>query len=156
MSMENPEHTAGPWKARARCVTNDGTQDEMAGLGWNIEGPPEPTRGQFFKAADAYLAAASPEMYKALKAMVDHFGPLEDNHLVHKTARLATKKAKAAIAKAEGKTTEEAELNVRLTAALPTLLEIVELFADCYPAQIEPLQGRARWIIAKVRGEATV
>ena len=67
MSMENPEHTSGPWKARARCITNDGTQDEMAGLGWNIEGPPEPTRGQFAKAADAYLVAAAPDLLEALK-----------------------------------------------------------------------------------------
>ena len=61
------EHTPGPWKARARCVTNDGTQDEMAGLGWNIEGPPEPSRGQFSKAADAYLVAAAPDLLAALK-----------------------------------------------------------------------------------------
>ena len=45
------------------------------------------------------------------------------------------------------------EANARLIAAAPTLLEILALFVDCYPDQIEPLQDRARYIIAKVQGE---
>ena len=44
------------------------------------------------------------------------------------------------------------EANARLIAAAPTLLEILALFVDCYPDQIEPLQDRARYIIAKVQG----
>ena len=51
--------------------------------------------------ANAQLIAAAPDLLRALKAMVNHFGVLEDNELVHKTARSATKKAKAAIAKAQ-------------------------------------------------------
>ena len=53
--------------------------------------------------ANARLIAAAPDLLRALQAMVNHFGVLEDNELVHKTARSATKKAKAAIAKAKGK-----------------------------------------------------
>ena len=53
--------TPGPWFARPRHVDNDGTQDEMGGLGWDIEGPPEPMlRGQFALAGDAYLVASAP------------------------------------------------------------------------------------------------
>ena len=59
------EHTPGPWTAKPRSVLNDGTQDQTSdGLGWDIEGPPEPQlRGQFKLAADARLIAASPTMY---------------------------------------------------------------------------------------------
>lgn len=49
--------------------------------------------------ANARLIAASPDLLKALEAMVDHFGVLEDNEMVHSTARAASKKARAAIAK---------------------------------------------------------
>ena len=42
--------------------------------------------------------------------------------------------------------------DARLIAAAPLLLEVLELFVDCYPGQIEPLRGRAREIIAKIRG----
>ena len=64
------KRTPEPWRARPRNVNNDGTQDAMAGLGWDIEGPPEPAlRGQFQLAGDAYMAAASPRMYKALEAV---------------------------------------------------------------------------------------
>ena len=72
------KHTPGPWKARARCVTNDGTQDEMAGLGWNIEGPREPSRGQFSKAADAYLVAAAPDLLEALEGMLNGGGCIDE------------------------------------------------------------------------------
>ena len=63
------EFTPGPWWASPRHVGNDGTQDEMSGLGWDVEGPVEPDgRGQFAKAADAYLVAAAPELFDALRA----------------------------------------------------------------------------------------
>ena len=45
------------------------------------------------------------------------------------------------------------EANARLIAAAPILLGVLALFVDCYPDQIEPLQDRARYIIAKVQGE---
>ena len=38
-------------------------------------------------------------------------------------------------------------------AAAPEMLEVLSIFVDCYPAQIEPLKQRARHLIAKVSGE---
>ena len=65
------EHTPGPWQAYARHVHNDGTQDEMGGLGWDIHGPPKPQlRGQFSLAGDAYLVAAAPDLLAALENAV--------------------------------------------------------------------------------------
>ena len=64
------EHTPGPVgnSLALGMSTMDGTMDEMSGLGWEIDGPPEPMlRGQFAKAADAHLIAASPEMLAALE-----------------------------------------------------------------------------------------
>ena len=43
--------------------------------------------------------------------------------------------------------------NARLIVAAPDLLEVLSIFVDCYPAQIEPLKQRARHLIAKARGE---
>ena len=45
------------------------------------------------------------------------------------------------------------ESNARRIAATPDLLEVLSIFVDCYPAQIEPLKQRARHLIAKARGE---
>ena len=71
--------TPEPWVAVARHRDNDGTQDEMDGLGWDIEGPPEPMRGQFSKCADAQFAAHSPEYVALLVAVVEaeigHYSP---------------------------------------------------------------------------------
>ena len=47
----------------------------------------------------------------------------------------------------------ESETNARRIAATPDLLEVLSIFVDCYPAQIEPLKQRARHLIAKARGE---
>jgi hypothetical protein len=61
--------TAGPWTARHRHVKATATDDEMAGLGWEIDGPPEASlRGQFARAADAHLIAAAPCLLK----VIDH------------------------------------------------------------------------------------
>ena len=58
------DHTPGPWMAYPRHCDNDGTQDQMAGLGWDIEGPLEPQlRGQFAKAGDGGQAILSPLLY---------------------------------------------------------------------------------------------
>ena len=46
------------------------------------------------------LKAANAELLAALKAMVHHLGILEDNDMIHPVARAASKKARAAIAKA--------------------------------------------------------
>lgn len=59
------EHTPGEWQAVPLHVHNDGTMDEMDGLGWDIEGPEQPMRGQFSKAADAKVAAAGPKLLAA-------------------------------------------------------------------------------------------
>jgi hypothetical protein len=57
------DYTPGPWKARSR---NAGQPGDDFFLGWQIEGPPEPQRGQFVREADAHLVAAAPDMYEAL------------------------------------------------------------------------------------------
>lgn len=62
-------HTPAPWVAKARAVDSTGQDDYF--LGWDITGPPEAQRGQFARAADARLAAAAPELYEALKAMLN-------------------------------------------------------------------------------------
>ena len=49
--------------------------------------------------------------------------------------------------------TVDSEDNARLMAAAPDLLEVLSIFVDCYPAQIEPLKQRARHLIAKAKGE---
>ncbi len=63
--------TQEPWVAVARHSGNDGTQDEMSGLGWDIVGPPQPMRGQFSRCADAQFVAHSPEYVALLLAVVE-------------------------------------------------------------------------------------
>ena len=95
MSRETPP----PWAAVPRH--GDWDKDEMSGLGWNIEGPPEPLLGgQFALAADAHKAAAAPESYEALKAWVSerNFDRVA-TYLRTPSENLAL----AAIAKAEGR-----------------------------------------------------
>ena len=45
------------------------------------------------------------------------------------------------------------EACARLMAAAPDLLEVLSIFVDSYPTQIEPLKQRARHLIAKAKGE---
>lgn len=62
------EHTPGPWAVSHRCIGCGPKDDESAGLGLELVGPPEPAlRGQFAKAADALLAAAAPSLFAALE-----------------------------------------------------------------------------------------
>lgn len=90
-------HTPGPWTVTHRCFGAKPTDDEIVGLGWELEGPPEPMlRGQFSKAADAYLVAAAPDLLEALQQLIDE---IEEGHCVGKAA---IKKAIAALAKARG------------------------------------------------------
>lgn len=49
--------TPGPWIAVARHCHNDGDQDEMDGLGWDVDGPPDAMRGQYSRAGDAKFIA---------------------------------------------------------------------------------------------------
>jgi hypothetical protein len=66
--------TAPPWKATHRdvSVSDDADTDATCGglLGWEIEGPPEPDRGQFERAADAHFIAASRTDIPALCAEI--------------------------------------------------------------------------------------
>ena len=61
------EHTPGPWTVRHRCVDKSPYDDESCGLGLEVDGPPEPMRGRFARAADAHLVAAAPELLAALE-----------------------------------------------------------------------------------------
>ena len=102
------EHTPGPWIAQPRHIHNDGTQDEMDGLGWDIKGPPAPMlRGMFAKAADAYLGAAAPELltgYARLWAFVrERYFEVTDAWLD------LEEEYEAAIAKAKGETAGQKE-----------------------------------------------
>ena len=98
------EYTKGNWVAKARHVRNDGTQDEITGMGWDVEGPPVPlVRGQFTKAADAYLVAAAPDLLEELEwaysQLCLHPDWCDANHPVLKPRHDAIR---AAIAKAKG------------------------------------------------------
>ena len=89
--MAKIDHTPGPWRAVHRHSHGAPHDDEMAGLGWDIEGPPEPAlRGQFARAADARLAAAAPILYEALKEIAGLAGgPNMDEGTVHIIADIA-------------------------------------------------------------------
>ncbi len=50
--------------------------------------------------ADMQLIAAAPDLLEALIAMYHHFGVLEDNPMLNQEAIAASKKARAAIARA--------------------------------------------------------
>ena len=64
-------YTPGPWKAIPRHSQNLGDEDDPSGLGWDIEGPPEPMlRGQFKRADDARLVAASPDLLEACAELI--------------------------------------------------------------------------------------
>ena len=66
--MTKPNHTPGPWRAVPRSSICDAPSEGKDGLGWDIEGPPEPMlRGQFAKGSDARLVAAAPAMFDALR-----------------------------------------------------------------------------------------
>ena len=59
--------TPGPWTVNHRHIAGSENDDEMSGLGLEIEGPPEPIlRGQFSRSADARLAALGPELARRL------------------------------------------------------------------------------------------
>lgn len=54
--------SAGPWKAKHRCMGCTADEDETCGLGLDVDGPPEAmNRGQFERGADATFIAHSRE-----------------------------------------------------------------------------------------------
>ena len=89
--MTGPNHTPGPWRAVHRHSHGGADDDELAGLGWEIEGPAEPAlRGQFARAADARLAAKAPTLYEALREIASLAGgPNLDEGTVHIIADIA-------------------------------------------------------------------
>lgn len=61
--------TEGPWEAYSRDVSGRLDSEAVSGLGWEIEGPPEPRlRGQFARGEDAILMARSRTLVPALVA----------------------------------------------------------------------------------------
>jgi hypothetical protein len=63
--------TPGPWLASHRHFQATIYDDEMDGLGLEIEGPDTPQlRGQFRRSADARLIAAAPELAAQLLALL--------------------------------------------------------------------------------------
>ena len=79
------EHTPGPWEA----------YEHEFEFGWAIEGPPSWGKGHLKRRADAVLAAAAPDLLKAL-----------DVALLFISDRAAKRVIFAAIAKARGETTD--------------------------------------------------
>ena len=65
------EATPGPWRVRHLCSGCGPDDDEGAGLGLEIEGPPQPWHeGQFARAADAKFIAAARDALPAMIAEV--------------------------------------------------------------------------------------
>ena len=55
--MDVTKISPAPWKAVHRYCNAGPDDDEVFGLAWDIEGPPEAINGQFAKAADAQFVA---------------------------------------------------------------------------------------------------
>lgn len=67
MARKQTNHTPGPWTVCHRHVDCGPDDDEMSGLGLEVDGPPVPMRGDYAFAADARLIAAAPDMLAALR-----------------------------------------------------------------------------------------
>ena len=96
--MNTLQHTPGPWKAfnskKGRIFKH-----------WQVDtgtGSVTLDDAGHWEAGNAHLIAAAPELYAALEAYHFHFGPLEDNYMLHPDARNCMKLAIAALAKARG------------------------------------------------------
>jgi hypothetical protein len=63
--------TDGPWTISHRHVNRRPCDDEDAGLGLEVEGPPEPMRGMFARSADAHAAVWARNEGEALCAVVE-------------------------------------------------------------------------------------
>lgn len=98
------QHTPGPWKALSRSVSDnslvikDGEYSEIC----EVRKGAERSYGKQDDrdVANALLMAASPDLYEALWSMVSSFHGVDylENHM-----RQSVQKARAALAKAEGK-----------------------------------------------------
>ena len=102
------KHTPGPW-------TVDAPADRRAPLRVvAVKSPYEHAtmpfevckiagRSNVYTRPNAHLIAAAPELLAALLAWSIHFGPLEDNSMLHEDCRKLFALARAAMAKAEGR-----------------------------------------------------
>ncbi len=62
--MDLSKLTPAPWVASHRHCMGTDADDEISGLGWDIEGPPEPLlRGTYSKAADAQFVSLAREAF---------------------------------------------------------------------------------------------
>ena len=89
-------HTPGPWEKFDQSNSVQSVDPEANGkcrIVYTL-GPDS--------SANARLIAASPDMLAALEGMVNHFGVIEDNEMLHPVAVSASKAVRAAIAKAKG------------------------------------------------------
>lgn len=89
------EHTPGPWEAIEDTVRARGSQRAIADCGtWHV--------GTQDK-ANARLIAAAPDLLDALKAAVEWIDPDEPDLVNREECAADLEKARAAIAKAEGR-----------------------------------------------------
>jgi len=73
--------TEGPWGVRHRCRGCGPDDDEAAGLGLELVGPPQPlNKGQFARSADAQFCAHAREDVPALVAEVERLQELKDDY----------------------------------------------------------------------------
>ena len=98
--MTKPKHTPGPWRARCRHVDyKGGPWDENEFLQWEVAGPRVPYGRGDFHQADAYLVAAAPDMYEALRKAL---GVISGEVMDKKGLIEALEAGRAALAKASG------------------------------------------------------
>lgn len=102
--MTETKFTPGPWRAFKNSsfweiVSDEGQIGDVCASDFLGDGTQAPNP---VAASNAHLIAAAPELYAALEAYHFHFGPLEDNYMLHPDARNCMKLAIAALAKARG------------------------------------------------------
>ena len=77
--------TQGTWTAESRNSMNHGLDDDDGFLGWEIDGPPVPTRGQFLSGRDADFIANAPAYLRWLLEQL----AAKDKRIEELEARLA-------------------------------------------------------------------
>lgn len=96
--------TPGPWTVYHRCSGCTGNDDERLGLGLEVVGPePASLRGDYARAADARVLAASKDLYEALRRIREDARITGLDQKAGWDAWFAM--ADAALAKAEGRDT---------------------------------------------------
>lgn len=97
------KHTPGPWQATSWEAKSGGTD-------WVVWGPKSPNhdyhsdlRGDFGSEADARLIAAAPDMYEALRELMDIVQHAIDQRTTADMDSFTLQPARLALAKAEGR-----------------------------------------------------